>query len=83
VDEENTSLYLRFYQRFLRVPAVGKLITQMAMPFNLYIAHQDRRVVVTHRNQVSSMDLDEKLVQGDLPIIAYRRKRAELQRMGT
>jgi phenylpropionate dioxygenase-like ring-hydroxylating dioxygenase large terminal subunit len=82
VDKENTILYLRFYQRFMRVPAVGKLITQLAMPFNLYIAHQDRRVVETHRNQVSSMDLDEKLIQGDLPIIAYRRKRAELQRIG-
>jgi hypothetical protein len=25
------------------------------------------------------MDLGEKLIQGDLPIIEYRRKRAEMQ----
>ena len=81
VDEENTVLYLRFYQRFLRLPVLGKLITQLAMPSNVYIAHQDRRVVVTHRSQVSSMDLGEKLIQGDLPIIEYRRKRAEFQRI--
>jgi len=35
--------------------------------------------VVTHRAQASSMDLGEKLIQGDLPIIEYRRKRAEMQ----
>jgi phenylpropionate dioxygenase-like ring-hydroxylating dioxygenase large terminal subunit len=80
VDQENTILYLRFYQRFLRLPVFGKLIAQLAMPSNVYIAHQDRKVVETHRSQISSMDLGEKLVQGDLPIIAYRRKRAEMQR---
>jgi hypothetical protein len=80
VDHANTILYLRFYQRFFRLPVFGKLISQLAMPSNMYIARQDRRVVETHRDQVSSMELDEKLIQGDLPIIAYRRKRAELQR---
>jgi phenylpropionate dioxygenase-like ring-hydroxylating dioxygenase large terminal subunit len=80
VDEGNTILYLRFYQRFLRLPILGKVITQLAMPSNVYIAHQDRRVVVTHRNQASSMNLGEKLIQCDMPIIEYRRKRAELQR---
>lgn len=80
VDEENTILYLRFYQRFLSIPVLGKLITQLAMPSNVYIAHQDRRVVVTHQPQSSSMQLGEKLIQGDLPIIEYRKRRAELQR---
>jgi hypothetical protein len=79
VDAENTILYLRFYQRFLSLPVLGKIVAQLAMPSNLYIARQDRRVVNTHRVQASSMDLGEKLIQGDLPIIQYRRKRAELQ----
>jgi phenylpropionate dioxygenase-like ring-hydroxylating dioxygenase large terminal subunit len=79
VDEENTVLYLRFYQRFLRLPVLGKLIAQAAMPMNVYIAHQDRRVVVTHQPQPSSMELGEKLIQGDSPIIAYRKRRAELK----
>jgi phenylpropionate dioxygenase-like ring-hydroxylating dioxygenase large terminal subunit len=83
VDQEDTILYLRFYQRFLRLPVFGKLLAQLAMPSNLYIAHQDRRVVETHRSQVSSMELSEKLIQGDLPIIQYRRKRAELQRLAS
>lgn len=83
VDEENTILYLRFYQRFLQVPILGKLIAQLSMPSNVYIAHQDRRVVVTHQPKPSSMKLGEKLIQGDLPIIEYRKRRAELQSYAT
>lgn len=83
VDEENTILYLRFYQRFLSLPVLGKIVAQLAMPSNLYISRQDRRVVNTHRIQASSMELGEKLIQGDMPIIQYRRKRAELQRLAS
>ena len=83
VDEQNTILYLRFYQRFLQVPILGKLIAQLSMPSNVYIAHQDRRVVITHQPQPSSMKLGEKLIQGDLPIIEYRNRRAELQSCAT
>ena len=79
VDEENTVLYLRFYQRFLRLPILSKLIAQLAMPANVYIAHQDRRVVVTQQPKSSSMNLGEKLIQGDLPIIEYRKCRAALK----
>ena len=57
----------------------NQLIAQLTMPSNVYIAHQDRRVVVTHQPQPRSMKLGEKLIQSDLPIIEYRRKRAELQ----
>ena len=79
VDEANTILYLRFYQRFLRLPWLGKLLAQVAMPSNVYIAHQDRRVVITQQPQASSMELGEKLVQADLPIIEYRKRRAALK----
>lgn len=79
VDEENTLLYLRFYQRFLRLPFLGSLVAKLAMPFNLRVAHEDRRVVVTHQPQPSGLKIGEVLIQGDLPIIEYRRKRDELQ----
>lgn len=80
VDEENTLLYLRFYQRFLRLPFLGNLVAKLAMPFNLRVAHEDRRVVITHQPQPSGLKIGEALIQGDLPIIEYRRKRDELQR---
>ena len=78
MDEENSILYLRFYQRFLTAPLLGKLVARLAMPFNVLIAHQDRRVVVTHQPMPSALKMGEKLIQGDLPIIEYRKKRQEL-----
>ena len=79
IDESHTLLYLRFYQCFLPVPIIGKLAAKLAMPSNIYIAHEDRRVVVTHQPQPSGLKIGETLIQGDLPIIEYRRKRAELK----
>lgn len=80
VDEERTLLYLRFYQKFLPVPLVGQLVARLAMPFNLYIAHEDRRVVVTQQPKASGLKIGEVLIQADLPIIEYRRKREALLR---
>lgn len=81
VDELHTLLYLRFYQRFLTLPVLGKLAAKLAMPANIHIAHEDRRVVVTHQPQPSGLKIGEALIQGDLPIIEYRRKRDELQKI--
>jgi phenylpropionate dioxygenase-like ring-hydroxylating dioxygenase large terminal subunit len=78
VDEEHTLLYLRFYQRFLTVPVLRDLVTWAAMPFNVVVAHQDRRVVETHQPQPSGLRIGEKMIQGDRPIIEYRRRRDQL-----
>ena len=78
VDEDRTLLYLRFYQRFLRLPLIGALVSKLAMPFNVYIAHQDRVVVETQFPRRSQLRSAEKLIQADQPIIAYRRRREEL-----
>ncbi len=79
VDEEHTILYLRFYQKFMRLPLLGQLVARLAMPMNVRIAHEDRRVVVTQQPKASGLKIGEILIQGDLPIIEYRRKRAALQ----
>lgn len=79
VDDAHTLLYMRFYQKFLPVPLLGKLVAQLAMPSNIYIAREDRRVVITQRPKASGLRIGEVLIQGDLPIIEYRRRRAELQ----
>jgi phenylpropionate dioxygenase-like ring-hydroxylating dioxygenase large terminal subunit len=78
VDEGHTLLYLRFYQRFMRLPLLRDLVTWAAMPFNLRIAHEDRRVVETHQPQPSGLRIGEKMIQGDRPIVEYRRRREEL-----
>lgn len=79
VDEAHTLLYLRFYQKFLRLPLLRDLAAWAAMPFNLMVAHQDRRIVETHQPQPSGLRIGEKLIPGDRPVIEYRRRRAELQ----
>ena len=82
VDEEHTLLYLRTYQRFLTLPVLGKLVALLSMIGNLYIAHQDRRVVVTQQPKPSALVMGEKLIQGDHPIVAYRRRRQEVLDQG-
>jgi phenylpropionate dioxygenase-like ring-hydroxylating dioxygenase large terminal subunit len=78
VDQENTILYLRFYQKFMRVPVLRELITRLSTPLNLIITHQDRRVVVTQQPKASALQIGEQLFQADRPIIEYRRRRQEL-----
>jgi len=78
VDNENTLMYIRFFQGFVRLPVLRSLLTWIFMPYNLKIAHEDRRVVVTHDPPVSNYRSDENLIQGDLPIIEYRKRRDEL-----
>jgi len=56
VDEEHTLLYLRFYQNFIRLPVLGKMVARLAMPNNVYIAHEDRRVVITQQPKQAAYD---------------------------
>jgi phenylpropionate dioxygenase-like ring-hydroxylating dioxygenase large terminal subunit len=77
VDNESSILYLRFYQKFVRTPVLRELVNWLAMPFNLYILGQDRRVVETHEG-ASALRINEQLIPADYPIIAYRRRRQEL-----
>ncbi len=79
VDEEHTILYLRFYQRFVTVPGLRGLACRLGAPLNLYIAHQDRRVVNTQIPKRDGAGTGEHLFPGDLPIMEFRKKRIELQ----
>ena len=78
IDAENTLLYLRSYQKFMRLPVLRQLVNWFSKPSNTYIAHQDRRVVETHFPKMSAVKMDELLIRGDHPIVEYRRRRAEL-----
>lgn len=82
VDEARTRIYLRFYQRYVRVPGLRWLVSWLFNRFNRVILHQDRRVVVTQRPARSDLEIGERLVPGDGPIIAYRRRRRELIEAG-
>lgn len=78
IDAEHTLMYLRFYQGFLKAPALDRLAARLAMPYNLRILRQDQSVVETQQPARSELKLGEKLVQADRPIVDYRRHRQEL-----
>jgi len=75
VDEENTLIYLRGYQRFLTIPGISSLVNQLMMIFNLIVLNQDKRVVITQKPIRTQLRMGENLIQGDLPIIEYRKGR--------
>jgi phenylpropionate dioxygenase-like ring-hydroxylating dioxygenase large terminal subunit len=75
VDNNNTILYLRGYQKIVRIPVLAQFFNWSLARMNLVIAHQDRRVVQTQTPYASSLKGGEQLFQGDLPIIEYRKKR--------
>jgi phenylpropionate dioxygenase-like ring-hydroxylating dioxygenase large terminal subunit len=78
VDEANTLIYLRLYQKLFTVPGLHHLISAPVQLLNRVILNQDRRVVVTQRPLASSLRMGEQLVAGDRPIAFYRRRRQEL-----
>jgi len=78
VDEENTRIYLRFCQSFLRVPVLKQIVNALGDAANRIVLHQDRKVVLTQIPMKIELMMGENLVQGDLPIIECRRKRQEL-----
>ncbi|MHA2182098.1 MAG: aromatic ring-hydroxylating dioxygenase subunit alpha [Promethearchaeota archaeon] len=78
IDETHTKFYMRFYQKFIRIPILKSIVNWFANKFNLIILHQDRRVVLTQQPIKSQLKMGEKLIQGDNPIVYYRRRREEL-----
>ena len=79
IDQDNTKIYLRFYQKFAPLPLIGGWIAGMSNIFNRIILHQDRRVVLTQEPRKSELKMNENLIPGDLPIIEFRKKRLELK----
>lgn len=82
IDEENTKIYLRFYQSFMKLPVLKQIISGLSNISNKVVLHQDRRVVLTQIPKKSELTMGENLIQGDLPIIEFRRRREALKKEG-
>ena len=78
VDEENTLIYLRNYQNFLKIPVLKEIVNYVTKLSNIIILRQDKRVVVTQLPKKTDIKMDERLIMGDKPIIEYRKHRQEL-----
>lgn len=79
VDDENTILYIRFYNKITGIKPVDTLIAWVGKYMNRVIERQDKRVVVTQKPKASAYRSGEKLLVGDGPIIEYRKLREQYQ----
>jgi phenylpropionate dioxygenase-like ring-hydroxylating dioxygenase large terminal subunit len=82
VDEANTVIYLHTYQSMAPWPVARQLFDVLAQRLNRLILNQDRRVVITQRPKRSELRLNEMLIEGDRPIVAYRTRRQALLTQG-
>ena len=78
VDEENTLIYLRNYQKFITMPIIKDVVNYLMKLSNIVILRQDKRIVITQLPKKSEVKMDERLIMGDKPIIEYRKHRQEL-----
>ncbi len=83
VDEENTILYLRFYNRITGFKPLNRFIAAVGSLANLLVERQDKRVVITQKPKPSALKSGEKLLMGDGPIIEYRKRREQLKTRAT
>lgn len=79
VDDENTILYIRFYNKITKLFIVNAFIAWVGKFMNLVIERQDKRVVITQKPKASAFKSGERLLMGDGPIIEYRRRREQLK----
>jgi len=78
VDEENTIVYIRYYQKLIKIPLLKGLMNYIGKVSSIIILRQDKRVVMTQLPKKSNLRMDEQLIAGDMPIIEYRKHRHEL-----
>ncbi|MGD0343270.1 MAG: aromatic ring-hydroxylating dioxygenase subunit alpha [Bacteroidales bacterium] len=78
VDEENTIIYIRYYQNLIKTPLLKGVMNYLGKISSIIILRQDKRVVITQLPKKVGLKIDEHLIMGDKPIIEYRKHRQEL-----
>ena len=73
IDETHTEIYMRLYQRVIKIPGLAWLLCTVMSLSNRVILNQDRRVVEGSQPPRPRPDHREMLVPSDEPVIAYRR----------
>ena len=81
VDDENTVIYMRFYQKIMNIPFIKNIINFIGKKYSDIVLKQDKNVVKTQSKKESYLGMkEEKLIQGDKPIIMYRSTRDKLKK---
>ncbi|MEI7484259.1 MAG: aromatic ring-hydroxylating dioxygenase subunit alpha [Ignavibacteriota bacterium] len=81
VDDENCIVYVRYYQKMVKIPLLRELFNYTGKVMSIVILRQDKRVVETQIPKKSVLKMDELLIMGDRPIIEYRKHREHLKNL--
>jgi phenylpropionate dioxygenase-like ring-hydroxylating dioxygenase large terminal subunit len=80
IDVENSMIYIRSYQRFVRIPLLREIVNLFTNWGSIYITHQDRRVVRNQRPKKTALKkMGEILTSADRAILTYRTHRHDLK----
>ncbi len=79
VDEENSIVYIRYYQSMVKIPLLREITNWFGKVFSNVVLKQDKRVVITQLPKRTELYMHEKLFSGDAPIIEYRKIRQKLK----
>jgi len=78
IDDENTMLYVRQYQRTITQPVLGRAFAYVANLFNRYIVNEDEEIILSQRPKKADLDVGERFIPGDRPIALYLKHRRDL-----
>ena len=79
VDEQNTIMLGRFYEKAVRFPLAQQLFLLSGVIGSRVIANQDKRVVTLQQPLKSSLHMGEKMMSGDFGILTFRTERNRLK----
>lgn len=80
VDDENSIIYIRNYQRIIKIPLLRNLMDALQNVGSIHILHQDKRIVLRQLPLKTKLKkFGEKLVPGDAAILAFRKRRHHLK----
>lgn len=77
IDDENTMLYVRMYNRNVTLPWLGRLIARMSNQFNKVVLGEDYAITVTQRPKKGGLNTGY-FIPGDRPIALYLQHREDL-----
>jgi phenylpropionate dioxygenase-like ring-hydroxylating dioxygenase large terminal subunit len=69
IDGHSTEIYISFHLKLTGSGSLDRLLAGLAMPFNKYVLHQDRRVVEAQDPGI----VGDRLVRADSPISMFRK----------
>ncbi len=78
IDDENTMLYVRFYQRLIKQPVLGRMFAYVGNLLNRYVVSEDEEIIVSQRPKKADLDVGERFIPGDRPIALYLKHRRDL-----